>query len=281
MTAVLTKHYDLVLCNTPTTGTGSVTVGSAVAPYMNFDQAGVSSGDTISYSLIDVAGANSETGWGVATKSGSAWTVTRNVLQSTNSGSPISLSGSATISIDFIAQDFSAFALAAGTSQTLNTLLGTGASGSLSDTTSITSAYSVYEIIYAVTTNSGGDNLYLQFYDNGTLNTGSNYNSGWSWFNVHDNSSGNAEDYPGTSILLSNGVNYSACGSVTLFLPALSGALKQGLLRNVVNQAGPKLTQMLGSFQYIGSTNPLTGFKLFFGTGNMQTGSVALIRGVG
>jgi hypothetical protein len=278
---VITKHFDLVLCNTPTTGEGTLTVGAAVAPYMNFSQAGVPSGALISYSLIDVAGGNSETGWGVATLTGSTYTLTRNVLASTNSGSPISLSGSATISIDVISQDLLAFAPVASTPQILNDLPVSGGT-SFSDTTSITAAYSVYEIDYTIISNNGADSLLMQFYDEGVLNTGSNYNSGWAWFNVHDNSSGVAPFYGSTSIALSNNMDPLASGTIKLFLPAVSGVMKQGLFANVVNQGSPnKLTQMNGSLQYVGSTNPLTGFKLFLAYGTIQAGSTVAVKGVG
>jgi hypothetical protein len=170
MTAVLTKHYDLVLCNTPTVGTGSVVAASAVAPYMNFTQGGVQSGDTISYSLIDVAGGNSETGWGVATLSGSTWTLTRNPTASTNSGSNISLSGSATISISIISQD-----IGLGLPQLLNTVTGSGVA-SLADTTSITSTFTSYTLRFTgIIPSADGISVGLQVYANGGWVTSSVY----------------------------------------------------------------------------------------------------------
>ena len=103
------QFFDLVLCNTGTTGTSDAMLGAAVAPYLTPDQAGMTTGVPVSYSLIDVVSGHCEAGQGVATKSGSIWTISRaTVKTSSNSGSKISLSGSATISIEVIAADLQA-----------------------------------------------------------------------------------------------------------------------------------------------------------------------------
>ena len=81
---------------TATTGTGTITLGSAVAPFLTFAQAGVSNGETVSYAIIDGV-ANSEKGTGVYTTSGT--TLTRTVTESTNSNTEISLSGNAQVVI--------------------------------------------------------------------------------------------------------------------------------------------------------------------------------------
>jgi hypothetical protein len=90
---------DLVLVTTSTTGTGTITVGAAVTGFKAF-VAG-DDGKTFRYSIRD--GANSETGYGVYTHSGA--TLTRNVIESTNSNSAISLSGSAEVAIAPLADD--------------------------------------------------------------------------------------------------------------------------------------------------------------------------------
>ena len=68
MTAPLIKFGDLIWVNTATTGTGTVTLGSAVSGYLSFANGGISDGDKVTYTLHD--GANSEIGRGTYTASG-------------------------------------------------------------------------------------------------------------------------------------------------------------------------------------------------------------------
>jgi hypothetical protein len=87
--------YDLARMTTATSGTGTVTLGAAVAGFLSFAGSGVSDGETITYAIKD--GSNSEIGRGVYTASGT--TLTRSVLRSTNSNNAINLSGSAEVFI--------------------------------------------------------------------------------------------------------------------------------------------------------------------------------------
>jgi len=105
MTA-LVNLLDLARMTTATTGTGTLTLGSAVSGYLTFAQAGAVDGKTYTYGIFDSAGA-SEIGRGVYTSSGT--TLSRSVLRSTNSNSPISLSGTAEVFITAAAEDFSEF----------------------------------------------------------------------------------------------------------------------------------------------------------------------------
>ena len=98
----MSKLYNLARMTTATTGTGTITLGSAVAGFLTFASAGVEDGDTVTYALRD--GANSEIGRGVYSSSGT--TLTRSVMKSTNSDSPISLSGAAEVFITVAAEDF-------------------------------------------------------------------------------------------------------------------------------------------------------------------------------
>lgn len=95
------KLFNLARMTTATTGTGTITLGSAVSGFLTFALAGVSDGDTVTYAIKD--GSNSEIGRGVYTASGT--TLTRSVLKSTNSNSAISLSGSAEVFITAAAED--------------------------------------------------------------------------------------------------------------------------------------------------------------------------------
>jgi hypothetical protein len=98
------KLYNLARMTTATAGTGTITLGSAVAGFLSFASAGVSDGDTITYAIED--GSNSEIGRGVYTASGT--TLSRSVLKSTNSNNPIHLSGTAAaqVIITAAAEDF-------------------------------------------------------------------------------------------------------------------------------------------------------------------------------
>lgn len=100
--ATVPELYNLARMSTATTGTGTITLGSAVSSYLTFAQAGVSDGETVSYGIVD--GSNHEVGRGVYTSSGT--TLTRSVLKSTNSDAAISLSGSAQVYIAALREDF-------------------------------------------------------------------------------------------------------------------------------------------------------------------------------
>ena len=86
---------------TATTGTGTITLGSAVSGYQSFADAGVSDGDEVSYVIED--GTSWEIGRGTYTASGT--TLSRSVLESTNSDTAINLSGSAEVFVSGIAED--------------------------------------------------------------------------------------------------------------------------------------------------------------------------------
>jgi hypothetical protein len=95
------KLYNLARMSTATTGTGTITLGSAVTGFLSFAGAGVQDGETVSYGIRD--GVHSEIGTGAYTSSGT--TLTRVVEKSTNSDAAISLSGTAEVFITARAAD--------------------------------------------------------------------------------------------------------------------------------------------------------------------------------
>jgi hypothetical protein len=97
------KLHNLARMTTATTGTGTVTLGAAVAGHLTFASAGVANGSTVTYAIAD--GANSEIGRGTYTAAGP--TLTRaGILRSTNGGLALSLSGAAEVAVTAAAEDF-------------------------------------------------------------------------------------------------------------------------------------------------------------------------------
>lgn len=98
----MVKLVNRAKMTTATTGTGTLTLGSAVDGFQTFAAAGVSNGDTVRYCIEDGT-SNFELGAGVYTHSGT--TLTRVVSESSNSGNAINLSGDAIVFITAIAAD--------------------------------------------------------------------------------------------------------------------------------------------------------------------------------
>lgn len=99
----MAKILNLARVLSATTGTGTLTLGSAVAPFLTFSQAGVADGDVVYYSIIDGT-SNSELGIGTYAASGT--TLTRDtVLRSTGAGNTakISCSGNQQVAIVYAA----------------------------------------------------------------------------------------------------------------------------------------------------------------------------------
>lgn len=95
------RYFNRARMATATTGTGTITLGSASTGYQSFAAAGVANGETVRYVIED--GVNWEIGAGVYTSSGT--TLSRSVMSSSNSGSPITLTGSATVFLSISAED--------------------------------------------------------------------------------------------------------------------------------------------------------------------------------
>jgi hypothetical protein len=98
----MAKLYNLARVTTATTGTGTITLGAAVAGYLAFADAGVQNGDIVGYAIKD--GSNSEIGRGAYSSAGP--TLARDLIyRSSNAGAAISLSGMAEVFITPAAED--------------------------------------------------------------------------------------------------------------------------------------------------------------------------------
>ncbi|MGB0141443.1 MAG: beta strand repeat-containing protein [Luminiphilus sp.] len=97
----MAKLFNRAKMTTSTTGTGTITLGSASNGFQSFADAGVSDGDVVQYVIEE--GSNFEIGTGTYTSSGT--TLTRSPTESSNSDAAITLAGNATVSITAVAAD--------------------------------------------------------------------------------------------------------------------------------------------------------------------------------
>lgn len=97
----MVKLVNRAKMSTATTGTGTITLGSAESGYQSFADAGVADGEAVRYVIED--GSNWEIGSGTYTASGT--TLTRTVEESSNADAAISLSGTATVFVTAAAAD--------------------------------------------------------------------------------------------------------------------------------------------------------------------------------
>jgi hypothetical protein len=105
----MTALFNLVEFSTPTTGTGTITVGAAIPGRRTPAQASVPDGSSVSYSISD--GTAYEYGHG--TIGGSGTTLTRGPLGSSSGGAALALSGNARVALVLLAEDLAS--LSSGT----------------------------------------------------------------------------------------------------------------------------------------------------------------------
>jgi len=97
----MAKLVNRAKMTTATTGTGTLTLGSAVDGYQTFAAAGVADADVVRYVIED--GDDWEIGTGTYTASGT--TLSRTVIESTNSDAALDLTGNAVVYVSAAAED--------------------------------------------------------------------------------------------------------------------------------------------------------------------------------
>ena len=112
----MTKLVNRAKMSTATTGTGTITLGSAESGYQSFADAGVVDGDVVRYVIED--GAAWEIGTGTYTASGT--TLTRTVDESSNADAALNLTGSAVVYVSATDADFREEAVGTIASNTLD-----------------------------------------------------------------------------------------------------------------------------------------------------------------
>jgi hypothetical protein len=99
----MAKLFNRAKMTTATTGSGTVTLGSASNGFQTFAAAGVSNGDVVQYVIEEGATGAFEIGTGTYSSSGTS--LTRSPTESSNSNNAITLAGQATVSITAVADD--------------------------------------------------------------------------------------------------------------------------------------------------------------------------------
>lgn len=109
----MVTFVDRAKVSTSTTGTGTITLGTALAGFQSFAAAGLTNGATVSYTIEDAFAW--EVGRGVYTAAGP--TMTRVLVQS-STGSLLNLSGNALVYVTVLSLDLGGLVKGGGTDQT-------------------------------------------------------------------------------------------------------------------------------------------------------------------
>jgi hypothetical protein len=103
----LIGRHNIVMVKSSTTGTGTLTLTTAVRGFLTFALGGVANGERVSYTIRD--GADTEVGLGTYTAAGT--TLTRDIVRtSTNGGSKIACTGRQLVEISLHSEDITPFA---------------------------------------------------------------------------------------------------------------------------------------------------------------------------
>jgi hypothetical protein len=171
------KFYDRARMTTATTGTGTITLGTAVSGYQTFAAAGALNGELLYYTIE--SGTAWEIGTGTYTSSGT--TLSRTLIQS-STGSLLSLSGTAEVFIAAPAQSIQG-------AEGLVNMTGFTTTATAGATTTLTRTSTSYQVF------TGALNQTVQLPSTATLELG------WT-FHICNNSTGILAATTSTSVFL-------------------------------------------------------------------------------
>jgi hypothetical protein len=155
---------------------------------------------------------------------------------------------------------------------------GTASSSSTIDFTGLSSAYSIYKIVYydvLPATNSVSFRIRVGTGGTPTYDTGSNY--GWAYVYAQNGASGGGGTNPDTSISLinatvSNNSTRAVSGDITIYNPSQSTTYHTiDYNFNMLNDSTGLITRTLGQGTYK-STTAITAIRLYMSSGNIASG---------